>query len=75
MPTELTERQRIAANVRAEMARLGKTQREIADLLGAVQPVISLRLQGKRAWRAEELATIAAAWDIPIGEFYRERAA
>jgi transcriptional regulator with XRE-family HTH domain len=64
------ERQRIAAEVRAEMARQQKTQREVGEILDLPQASIYLRLQAKRAFRAEELAKLAEAFGVPISRFF-----
>ncbi len=68
----LSDRERIAAEVRAELARQQKTQRDVAEILGLPQPVVSLRLQGKRAFRAEELGKLAEALSVPISRFFPE---
>ena len=52
-------RGKIAAEVRAELARQCKSQREAAAALEMTQPSLQLRLSGQRAFRAEELAVIA----------------
>lgn len=59
----------IAAEMRAEMARQGKTQRELGAVLKLDQPSISLRLRGERSFKAEEIA-VAAAWlGVPVAQF------
>jgi len=65
MPLDV--RGQIAAEVRAEMARQMKGQRELAELLGVDQGSTSLRLQGERSFRAEELVRVAEWLGIPIG--------
>ena len=65
----------IAAEVRAELARQGKTQREIGAVLGLPQPSVQLRLAGKRSFRAEELALLAEALRVPVSQFIPEVAA
>lgn len=59
-------RAEIAANVRAELGRAQKQQGDLAALLGVDGGSASLRLQGKRSFRAEELAKIADWLDIPV---------
>lgn len=59
-------RQQIGRNVRAELARLGKGQDALADLLGVSQPQISKRLAGVIGFEAAELVRIAAEFDIPM---------
>jgi transcriptional regulator with XRE-family HTH domain len=75
MPNEHTEtatmaRDAIAAEVRAEVARQQKSQREIGEILGLPQPSVQLRLKGERAFRAEELAALAAALGVPVERFF-----
>jgi transcriptional regulator with XRE-family HTH domain len=58
-------RERIAANVRAECARAGKPAGKfLAELLDLDEGSVSLRLQGRRAFKAEELAAIREALNI-----------
>lgn len=62
-------RAKIAAEVRAELARQNKTQRELADRLCITQPSVQLRLSGQRPFRAEELAVIADWLGVPAAQF------
>lgn len=64
--------QRVAGNIRAEMARQEKDQRDIAPVLGISQPQVSMRLQGRIAIRVDELQKIADYLDVPVGRFYDE---
>jgi transcriptional regulator with XRE-family HTH domain len=68
----LTER--IAAAVRAELARQQKTQREAAAIIGQTQQAVQVRLAGKRSFRAEELAKLAEALGVPVTRFIPETA-
>lgn len=75
MPNERTDpatvaRQAIAAEVRAEVARQQKSQRDIAAILGLPQPSVQLRLKGDRPFRAEELGRLADALGVPVERFY-----
>lgn len=65
----------IAAEVREEMARQGRSQRQLATLLEVDQGSTSLRLQGARSFRAEELVKIAGWLGVPVTRFIPERAA
>lgn len=56
----------IAAEVRAALARHDKTQRDLADCIGVDQASTWARLRGRRSFRAEEIAMIAAWLDIPV---------
>ena len=69
------ERDKIAAEVRAELARQQKTQRDAAEILGLPQQSVQLRLAGKRSFRAEELATLAEALGVPVTRFIPANAA
>lgn len=57
---------RVAAEVRAELGRQHKTQRELAEALGVSQVFVSRRLRGEVAFSLEELERIAEALDVPI---------
>jgi transcriptional regulator with XRE-family HTH domain len=59
----------IAAEVRAELARQNKTQRELAAALGLDHSSTWLRLRGERSFRAEELAATAEWLGVPIANF------
>lgn len=63
-------RERIAAEVRAEIARQQRTQRDVADILGIPQSALWLRLKARRAFRAEELALLADAFGVPVERFH-----
>jgi transcriptional regulator with XRE-family HTH domain len=65
-------RDAIAAEVRAEIARQGKTQREVAALIDLPQPSLQLRLKGDRPFRAEELVKLAEAFGVPADRFLPE---
>jgi len=72
MQSDDRERKRIAAEVRAELARQQKTQRDVGDILGLPQQSILMRLKGRTPFRAEELAKLADAWDVPVSRFFPE---
>lgn len=65
----------IAANVRAEVARAGRSQSEIATALGLSQTGVSRRLSGRVAFDGPELAALAALLDVPVAAFFGESAA
>lgn len=64
--TREAERQAIAAEIRAEMARQQITQRDLAAKVGMFQQALQIRLAGVRSFRAEELAAIAQALGVPV---------
>jgi transcriptional regulator with XRE-family HTH domain len=70
MPVADTGRERIAAEVRAEMARQQKTQRDVAAILDLPYQSVQERLYARRAFRAEELAKLAEAFAVPVSRFF-----
>lgn len=58
--------ERVAANVRAELARKGITQTDLAAKLDKSQPFISRRLSGRVAFDVSDLADIAEVLNIPM---------
>lgn len=46
----------------------GFRQRELAELLGLAQSSISARLAGRTPFTVEEIATLAAAFDVEPGD-------
>lgn len=69
MATTVEIRQKIAAEVRAELARKRLTQREVAEILDLAQPAVQLRLVGTRPFRAEELVQLAEHLGVPVATF------
>ena len=63
------------ANVRAELARRGLSQRVLADHLGLSPTGVSKRLSGATPIDINELAMIAAFLDVPLTTLLREDAA
>jgi len=64
------DRNSIATEVRAELARQQKTQRDAALILGLPQQSVQMRLKGVTPFRAEELAKLAAGLGVPVSSFY-----
>ena len=60
--------ERVAANVRAEMARQKISQVKLAETLRVSQPAISRRLSGRVALNVDELARIADILGVPVAE-------
>jgi transcriptional regulator with XRE-family HTH domain len=67
MAESLTDR--VAAEVRAEMARRRMTQRQLAEIMGISQPQVMQRLTGKLGFRLSELEHLAKALDVPVARF------
>lgn len=61
--------QRVAAEVRAEVARQNVTQEHLARVLGVAQPNISRRLTGKQPFDTDELDKLAVAFGVPVDRF------
>lgn len=64
--TETRTAGRVGANVRAELARRGKTQAWLAGVLGSSQQSVSSRLRGEVAFDVDELAAVAAALEVDV---------
>jgi transcriptional regulator with XRE-family HTH domain len=62
------EVERVAANVRAELARRGISQTALAVKLQKSQPFIARRLSGRVALDVADLAGIAAILDMSMSE-------
>jgi transcriptional regulator with XRE-family HTH domain len=60
------------ANLRAELARAGLFQKDVAAVLGQPQPQISKRLSGEIPWRLTELQAIATHLNIPVSRLIDE---
>lgn len=67
IPQSLT--QRVATEVRAEVARQNVTQYDLAEVLGVAQPSISRRLAGKHPFDTDELDKLAAYFGVPVDRF------
>lgn len=59
----------IAAQVRAEISKQMRPQRELVDLLGLSQAQISERVRGDVEWRISELVKVAELLGVPITDF------
>ena len=58
----------VAANVRAECARLGVSQKDIAAALGKTQQVVSSKMRGQTPFQLNELAVIAPMLHMTVLE-------
>lgn len=66
---------RVAAEVRAEMARQKVSQETLCLRIGMSQSTLSRRMTGEYPFDTTELATIAAALGVPVSRFLNEVAA
>ena len=73
-PTTKTS-ERVAAEVRAGLARKKMTQRELADRLDMGLPTLSRRLNGHTPFNVDELAAISQILGIGYAIFFGEDAA
>lgn len=64
----ITTRDVVAANVRAEAARLGYNQVRLGQTLGISQGAITKRWRGVRPWQLEELDGLATALGVSVAD-------
>ena len=72
--TTSTATDRVAANIRAEMARQRLSQSAVAGAVGMSPAAMSQRLTGKTPIDVNELVRLAAVLDIPAESLLRESA-
>lgn len=56
----------VAATVRAELARKGKTQADVSEVLGITRQGVSRRMLGSVDFKVSELYAIAELCGIPV---------
>lgn len=61
-----------AANIRAELARLGKTQGELAPLLYMTHQAVSKRMKRHEPFTDDELVRIAKFLGVPVARLKRK---
>jgi hypothetical protein len=72
---EVSTRQYIAAEVRAEVARQRKTTADVADALAAVRgrtltrQAISSKMRAVDPFTTEELVAVAQLLNVPVAQF------
>ncbi|RIR11247.1 helix-turn-helix domain-containing protein [Mycobacteroides abscessus] len=59
--------ERVAANVRAELARAGESQSSLAPKVDMSQQALSRRLSAQVPFTVTELSRIASVLGVPIG--------
>ncbi|QLQ37951.1 helix-turn-helix domain-containing protein [Micromonospora robiginosa] len=59
----------ISSEVRAELARQRRPQRDIADVLGISVNQVSERIRGDVEWRVSELVAVADLLGVPLIQF------
>lgn len=65
--------QTVAGNIRAEAARAGLNQSDLARALNIAQSSISLRWRGERPWSLELLEQVAEILNMPPLDLVRAR--
>lgn len=70
MPT--SPAQRVASQVRAELARQSKTQTDLGEALSLSQTAISRRITGEVAFDVTELALTAVYLGVPVSSLLGE---
>ena len=68
--SSVTPAERVAAEVRAALAREGKPQRFVGEVLGLSQPAVSRRMRGEVAFNVTELDLLAIALGVSVSAFY-----
>lgn len=63
-----------SSNVRAEVARSGLSQSDIAGILRISQAAVSRRLSGKVEFSASQLSTLATELNVPVATFFTTKA-
>ncbi len=64
----------IAANIRAELGRQNKTRAALAREMGVTEMWLSRRVNAQTPFTVDDLATIAAALDVPMADLLPEAA-
>lgn len=67
--------QRIAANVRSELAARRLKGTDLADAISVKRSTMYRRLAGQSAWPAEDIEAAAAYLGVPVEALFAERAA
>lgn len=69
MLVRIADRQTIAAEVRAELARQSVSQAEVGRWLELTKQAVNRRLLAEQPFRAEEIAILAAQLGVPAEQF------
>lgn len=70
-----TTTRRVAANLRAEVARQGLTQTALASRLNMSQQAVSRRLSGRHGLTVDDLQAFSEALDLPIEQLIADQSA
>ncbi|WP_425562782.1 helix-turn-helix domain-containing protein [Microbacterium soli] len=72
MPERRPVNQRVGLNVSLIMRMRGKTQAQLAGVLGITQASASRRISGMSPWTPDELEATAAFLNVAIGRLFEE---
>ncbi|MGW9345875.1 helix-turn-helix domain-containing protein [Streptomyces albidoflavus] len=72
MPERRPVNQRVGMNVHLIMMMRGKTQMELARVLGVTQSSASRRLSGLSPWTPDELEATAEFLNVSVGRLFEE---
>ena len=62
--------QRISAAVRALAAGRGVKNAELAPVIGASRATIFAKVKGEAPWKANEIESVAAYFDVSVGDLF-----
>ena len=68
MSTSQTYPERVAAEVRAQLARAGKDAGDLADILHVSRPTATSRWTGAKSYSLDELYAVSVALGIPVAD-------
>ena len=68
MSTSQTYPERVAAEVRAQLARAGKDAGDLADILHVSRPTATSRWTGAKPYGLDELHAVSVALGIPVAD-------
>lgn len=66
--------QRVAANIKAELARAGMNQKQLARGMGISQQSLNARLKGRTGISVADLHDVAHVLNVPLSYLYDGRA-
>jgi transcriptional regulator with XRE-family HTH domain len=74
MALDLSSKDSVSAEIRAELGRQRKPQAFLAEVLDLSQVQVSARLRGEVEWRVSEVGAVAQALGVPVSQLIRDAA-
>ena len=71
MSNRISGAERVGRHVRAVLAEQGRTQLELAAVLGLTHASLSRRVAGRMSFRADELIVLSDYLDVEPSRFFR----